>query len=439
MAKKRFLVDASVYLRAPYALQAFEENVVFLPDTVLSDMEKYTHQPGEFRANAIEFFQLLEKLIDKNGSEPEIGSGGKLVFINAKGKNIYQLSNEYNATIVSRDPAVRVQAKAHLLSAEGFKAETAPNEHLLYSGRCYLYISDKEMAEFASKKSLRLNPNIPYMAVDETGTMISDDYHLTLNEYIVLLNSSHPESGSQLGRFNGQTIEPLIYTKQTPVFGVTARNVGQMFALDALLDPNTPLVMLLGPAGTGKSFLAMAMALQKTLEEERYKHILVSRPNTKMDNDIGYLKGDESEKVLPVLRGLMDNIDNLISGKKTIPGASPVDYLMETGVLKPQAMAYMRGRSIMDQFIIMDEMQNATPIQALSIVTRIGEGSKLVLMGDPDQIDNPYLDRQSNGLVYAAERMRGSPYCRQVTFLEKESTRSPLAKDALSRLRPKGY
>ena len=143
-----------------------------------------------------------------------------------------------------------------------------------------------------------------------------------------------------------------------------------------------------------------------------------------------------------LFRSLLDNVDNLMPNasraKDGFQTGSLLDDLIERGIIEAQAMAYMRGRSITRQYMVVDEMQNSTQAQALSVITRIGEQSKIVLLGDPDQIDSPYLDRRNNGLVYAAEGMKGSPHCFQLTFMEKESTRSPLAKDALSRLRPKG-
>ena len=186
----------------------------------------------------------------------------------------------------------------------------------------------------------------------------------------------------------------------------------------------------------------MAAGLHQTLDTHYYRRILVTRPNTKMDADVGFLKGDEKDKVMPTLRGLLDNVDNLMQPKRGskdgVPCASPLDLLLDDGTIEAQAMAYMRGRSITRQFMVVDEMQNATAVQALSIITRIGEESKIVLLGDPDQIDNPYLDSRSNGLMYSAERMKGSVLCCQIAFTESECTRSALASAAIQRMKPKG-
>lgn len=441
---KRFIIDSSVFLSSPHALMAFDDNGVYIPVSVIQEMGERAKTFGESRANAVEFNQLLDSLYEGPGSTVRLDNGGFLKILEDTDKTIYQIAKDINAIIVSRDPSVRVNARALGLMAEPFKAEQAATDSSLYQGRCNLFVSSDELSFFANNKHLQLKPGRAYYATGMHGNVLSEDYSLTVNEYVTLINSSNPNAGTMLGRFDGERIVPLLfYEKEHPVFHVTARNVGQMFALDALMNPAAPLVILNGPAGTAKTFLSMAAGLAQTIEAGSiYRRILVTRPNTKMDNDVGFLKGDEKEKVLPTLRGLLDNVDNLMPSdrgfKDGCSQGSQLDTLMERGVIEAQAMAYMRGRSICKQYMVVDEMQNSTAVQALSMVTRIGDESKIVLLGDPDQIDSPYLDRRSNGLVYAAERMRGSPHCWQVAFMDEESTRSPLAKDALKRMTPKG-
>jgi len=441
---KDFLVDSSVFLFSPQALYAFDDNRVLIPVCVLQEMGEAARGHGESRANAVEFLQMLDTILDDRWKKGLLENGGVVEVCGSATEDIYRLAQRNDSIIVSRDPAVRVRARTFGVQAEPFKAEQVRAGAVPYSGRCVLYVSPHEMSLFAKNSELFLNREKTYYATDAEGCVLSDDYHLTCNEYVTLVNQDNPSAATLLGRFDGEKIVPLYFCrKDVPVYGVLARNAAQMFALDALMNPDAPLVILQGPAGTAKTFLSMAAALQQTLEENVYRRILVTRPNTKMDNDVGFLKGDEKDKVLPTLRGLLDNVDNLMPGadrcgKDGSDFSCPLDDLMERGIIDAQAMAYMRGRSITRQFMIVDEMQNSTPNQALSIITRIGEGSKIVLLGDPDQIDSPYLDRRSNGLVYAAEGMKGSAYCWQLTFTEKESTRSPLAKEALSRLRPKG-
>ena len=433
---KRFVVDSSVFLYSPYAMFAFEENQVIIPMCVVREMAEKAKGTGEARANAVEFNKLLERLYQVPGEPVLLDNDGSLEIVDDFHKDIYAVAEMKEAIIVSRDASVRLEARIRGLRAEPFKAEQLTSGTRPYEGRCNLYVSAAEMAQFATSKELILDRDKTYYATNTEGEVLSEDHHLTVNEYVTLINSSQPNAGTLLGRYDGKKIVPLyFYLQNAPVYGVTARNAAQMFALDALMDPNAPLVILQGPAGT-------AAGLHQTLETKLYRRILLTRPNAKMDADVGFLKGDEKDKVLPTLRGLLDNVENLMPssehGKDGAAVGSVLDDLMASGIIEPQAMAYMRGRSICGQYMVVDEMQNSTVTQALSIITRIGENSKIVLLGDPNQIDNPYLDRASNGLVYAAERMKGSPFCWQLTFTEEESTRSPLARDAIQRMTPKG-
>ena len=442
---KRFILDSSVLLYAPTAIYAFDDNEVFLPASVIKELGERTKTSGELRANAMEAVKLLDSICDVPGEAVHLKNGGILEIAGRLDDSIYDVAAERNAVIVSRDPAVRLTARSMSLGAEPFKAERLSVDKKPYEGRCNLFVSGKEIAAFAQNKILKLDPTKEYYATDTDNVVISEDYHLSPNEYVTLINSERPDAGTMLGRFNGEEVEPLrFYHRDHPVFGVSARNAGQMFALDALMNPSAPLVILQGPAGTAKTFLSMAAALEQTYSQNVYRKILITRPNAKMDADVGFLKGDERQKVLPTLRGLLDNMENLMQQdpkdrkKDGINCESPADTLLANGVIDAQAMAYMRGRSICRQFMIVDEMQNSTINQVLSIITRVGDESKIVLLGDPNQIDNPYLDRASNGLVYAAERMRESSLCWQITFNERESTRSPLAREAIERLTPKG-
>lgn len=443
--QKRFIIDSSVLLYAPSAIYAFEDNDVFIPASVIHEIGEKAKTSGEIRANAMEAMQILDSIYEVPGEVVHLRNGGTLEIVGRQDDSIYALAVEKDAVIVSRDIAVRLTARSMSLGAEPFKAEQVTIDRQPYEGRCNLYVSGREMSEFATNKSLLLDKTKDYYATDTNNQVISEAHVLSPNEYVTLINSESPGAGTMLGRFDGERIVPLMfYRKDHPVFGVTARNAAQMFALDALMNPDAPLVILQGPAGTAKTFLSMAAALEQTYSGDQYRRILITRPNAKMDADVGYLKGDERQKVLPTLRGLLDNVDNLMPPDRNLgvkegrKCGSPLDTLLDTGVIEAQAMAYMRGRSICRQFMIVDEMQNSTINQVLSIITRVGEESKIVLLGDPNQIDNPYLDRSSNGLVYAAERMKDSPLCWQLTFNERESTRSPLAREAIERLTPKG-
>ena len=364
---KRFLVDDTVFLASPHALMAFDDNEVILSSGVIAAMGEHAKGHGETRANAAEFMQLLDSIYDVPGEKViPLGNGGVLQICNDEDHTIFQLADEKSAIIVSRDPAVRVQARALGLAAEPFKAEQTKPTAQHYMGRCNLFVPPEAMETFSVNKYLTPDTN-GYYATTPDGQLLAEDYRLTVNEYVTLVNNMNPNAGTMLGRFDGKNIVPLLfYRKDHPVYGVTARNVGQMFALDALMNPDATLVILQGPAGTAKTFLSMAAGLQMTLEENTYRRILVTRPNTKMDNDVGFLKGDEKEKVLPTLRGLLDNVDNLMPNasraKDGFQTGSLLDDLIERGIIEAQAMAYMRGRSITRQYMVVDEMQNSTQI-----------------------------------------------------------------------------
>ena len=458
--RKEFLVDKSVFLYSPYAVFAFDDNDVVIPLSVIREMQNIaTTGKGEPRANASEFGTILDEL-SKEGNLREgipLKNSVRLVVVGDVNEPILDIAKANgNYTLVSRDPFLRVEASAAYIYCEEYKSDQAPTGAQSYDGRCCLFVSEEEMQAFAATKKLNLNPAKDYTAVKMDGeTIISTAHKLTVNEYIVLKNASNP-SKTMLGRYDGRAVVPLSFYqgKETGrVYGIEPMNVGQIFALDALLAPAkvAPLVILKGPAGTAKTFLSMAAALAQTIDcwggENTYRKILITRPNTKMDEDIGFLKGDEKDKVLPALRGLIDNVDNLSLADKApandrqkdgVKTESVLDELLARGTIDAQAMAYMRGRSIQRQFIVCDEMQNATINQVLSLVTRTAEGSKIVLLGDPNQIDHPYLDQRTNGISYAATRMRGSKLCFQLTFDESECTRSPLASEAIARLTPKG-
>lgn len=431
---KVFVLDSSVILYTPYALGMFDDNMVVIPRSVLQTVAKAAQTGvGEIRANAVEFGRILDSVLDGPGESTMLENGGCVKIAGTDEDSVCAVAETMEGILVSRDPMARVMARSRGLRAEEFKAEATTGSQS-YTGRCTLYVSNGEMRRFVDSGRLALDQQKDYCATDAEGEVLSECYKLTINEYVTLVDSSNPSGATLLGRFDGENIVPLFYYGENkPVFGVRARNVGQKFAIDALMNPNAPLVILSGPAGTAKTFLSMAAGLEQTMETNSiYRRILVTRPNTKMDNDVGFLRGDEKEKVMPTLRGLLDNVDNLMPDAE-----NPVDELMARSIIEAQAMAYMRGRSITRQYMIVDEMQNSNATQALSIITRIGDGSKIVLLGDPAQIDSPYLDSRNNGLAFAAARMKGSPYCWQLTFMDCESTRSPLAREAIERMSPK--
>ena len=258
-----------------------------------------------------------------------------------------------------------------------------------------------------------------------------------------MIRSTDNEKQTALGRFDGSKVVHLKYRNHTP-FGVTPRNVGQIFMQECLMlgADEAPLVIIKGPAGTAKTFYSLAVGLHRFIDcrPRDYHHLLICRPNVPMDEDIGYLPGSEQEKIDPYMRAVRDNLFTLMSGhsmtesKEIEQVEDTVQMLFDKRVIQTEALAYQRGRSLQRYWMILDEMQNSTPRQTKGVITRPGIGTKIILLGDPEQIDHPFLDSRTNGLVYASEKMKGSRFCFQVSLTYEECERSPLAAEAAIRL-----
>ena len=503
--QKTFVLDTSVLTFSPYAFLAFDEHRVIIPVAVIEELNNKAQFGGEEGANARTALRALERTCGYHGSglcrgheRYETQDGGTVEIIDelycrksniAMGdmeKRFWWNKNEAVFRVIKTaalftktsdplsensyfgDKDAKPTNVVHLvtknltqrliardiagISAEDLRSAQIEDGRKQYTGRCTVYVTNDELNSFAQKGFLELGAGERYYLPEGVGTDSITDYNLTINEFCILRSNSN----SMLGRYDGKKIVKLKYDNTMPM-DIKPRNVGQRFALEALLAPasEAPLVILKGPAGTAKTFLAMAAGLQQTYNTQNptYKRILCSRPAVKFDDEIGFLSGDENSKIGPLMRPIFDNIENLMPNAEKNKGAtdefnpknpgyiesnSPARYLMDKGVVVTQAMAFMRGRSVCDTFIFIDECQNSSPNQVLGLITRPGEGSKIVLVGDPEQIDNPEYDKRSNGLSVASEKMKGSPFCWQVTFNEHECTRSALAQDAIMRMSDKG-
>ena len=259
----------------------------------------------------------------------------------------------------------------------------------------------------------------------------------------VILKADQSAKKTQLGRVVDGVIRKLEFRKSAP-YGISPRNAGQYFLQEALMQPaeKAPLVIVKGMAGTSKTFYSLAVGLEKLLNHPtgEYRRILVCRPNAQFDDDIGFLPGDEQEKISPLMRPIIDNLEQLIDSseeeryqdEEELKGK--VDEIFGRGIIQAEALNYIRGRSIVKTYLIIDEAQNTTPDQIKGIITRAGKDTKIILLGDPNQIDRPFLDERTNGLSYASEHMKGSPLCWQITMTAQECERSALAMEAVRRL-----
>lgn len=424
---KKYLLDTNVLLRTPDAMLKFQDNEVLICSAVLRELDKKKTSQGEVGYNAREAIRNIYSLVSESGKTskiplPEGGTFGIIYdafsYDLSPDVIITETAKDQKATLVTADIAMLLRAKTDGCDVQMYTNENASEETLLYTGRKQMTVPGSLIDKLYKDGCAE---------IPETDGVYENGYFVLKDE----INGNH----SALAKVKGGKFVPIrdnLHPK-----GITAKNVGQKFALDALMTPveDTPLTILKGPAGTAKTFLALAAGLE-LVEKKVYNKILILRPNIKFDEDIGYLKGDEMEKITPLIRPCLDNLESLVAS--TIEGTayarSMVERLFNEGVVEAEAMAYIRGRSIANSYIIVDEAQNSTPNQILGIATRAGINSKIVVTGDPDQIDNPRIDKKNNGLVYLSEKMLGSPLCSQVGFEQRECVRSPLAAEAARRL-----
>ena len=455
--QKTYILDTNVLIQAPYALQSFEDNHLVLPLAVLEELDGLKNAEGERGANARQAIRYLESLRTAGNlleGVPLPGGGTLRLEVNCVDVKLPEgfpdhkndnrilkvclcLQNRKTPVIlVTKDIVVRVKAQMLGIQAEDFTTEQAPVSEEQYTGRCEVFVAEKKFEDFKKK---HITPEDVYQ-VGEAGEKLP--VTLMPNQFVIL-KADQSARKTQLGRFDGKKIVPLSFHKKKP-YGVSPRNVGQKFLQEALMADaeGAPLVIVKGMAGTAKTFYTLAVGLHAMLEqgEPAYRRILISRPNAQFDDDIGFLPGDESEKIAPLLRPVVDNLELLVdqnekerfADERSLSGK--VEELFDRGIVDAQALNFIRGRSISKTYLVIDEAQNLTPKQAKGIITRAGMGTKIILLGDPQQIDHPLLDERTNGLSYAAEKMKGSPLCWQVTMSAEECERSALAMDAVKRM-----
>jgi PhoH-like ATPase len=436
---KTFVLDTNVLLHDPEALYKFEENKLVIPITVIEEIDKFKKDMNETGRNARHASRLLDNL-RKSGSLSQgisIESGGVIrVEINEdRGLKILppelrseRADNRILAVamdikqkdggpviLVSKDTNLRIKADALGLVAEDYESDKVEIEEL-YSGMIDLQVSAEQVDRFYGQGWLEvadaLLPNQFVTLVDET-------------------NDNH----TGIGRFDAAKgrILPLRKGGKDGIWSIVPRNREQAYAIDVMLDDSIKLVTLVGKAGTGKTLLAIAAGLHKVAEENVYNRLLVSRPVFPMGKDIGFLPGDIEEKLAPWMQPIFDNVELLLSGHESEKRHSKgYKELVAMGIMEIEPLTYIRGRSIPNQFMIVDEAQNLTPHEIKTIITRAGEGTKIVLTGDPYQIDNPYVDASSNGLTYLVERLKGLNISAHITMMKGE--RSELAELAANLL-----
>lgn len=447
-AVKTFVLDTNVLLHSSQSLESFADNDVVIPMTVIEELDKFKKNTDELGRNARRVIRSIDRLRELNFDPPgQLRTGVKLqqLFPSASGRLFVLGLSDFEQTA----DFVRLAGK----SVSGEMSLDIPDNRILLVAKL-LSLSGRRVVFISKDLNLRLKADaIGLRVMDfERGKVPSDtlysgfenltlesaalerlyrDHQLPLpesslldNEFAVISSLDNPKQ-SALARFDRrEKCLRLLERRADGVWNIQARNKEQHMALDLLLDPNIQLVTLVGGAGTGKTLLALAAALHAVLNEQRYERILVSRPIVPLGNDIGYLPGSKESKLSGWMQPIFDNLNLLLdSEREKKPHSSSrysVESLQHARKLELEALTYIRGRSISRQFVIIDEAQNLTPHEVKTIISRCGNETKMVLTGDPHQIDNPYLDASGNGLCYAAERMKGEAIFGHITLSRSE-------------------
>jgi len=448
--QKHFVLDTNVLLHNPNSIYMFDDNVVVIPLPVIEELDKFKKNNDETGRNARQVIRELDRLrsvghllegvrwndsggvlrIDRLDRDADLGMD--MVVID---NQILAVAHALHAqglrtVFISKDINARIKSDALDIRAEDFEADRVDADWL-HTGYATLAVPGALIDELYVERQL------PISAFDGLLRATAPDGSTSAvapacNQFLVLQDEAD-ESHSGLARVLADTGHVIpVSGPRKPIFGIMARNVQQIMAMDLLLDDEVRLISLIGPAGTGKTLLALAAGLQKTMREERYDKLLVARPIMPLGRDIGYLPGDKDEKLSMWMQPIFDNVAYLLSTRgshlndaESRSTEQRIDQMMMGGKLVMEPLTYIRGRSIPHQFMIVDEAQNLSPHEVKTIVSRVGDGTKIVLAGDIGQIDNPYLDADSNGLSHLIERMKGHRICGHVTLNKTE--RSDLA------------
>ena len=423
----QYVLDTNILLHDPNSFEQFSGHTVVIPMAVLENLDHLKRNTDELGNNARHYLRLIDSL----GQKGDLSQGVKYekvvirILVDLKAvKNGFPLPIEKNrvlhaayvvkeheksnVTLVTKDFLTRVKAEAIGIEAESYRTKQESYE-TLYKGVQKLSVSKNEIDRFYADGGLA--PKKPLLP----------------NEYAVMDGGENSEG---IGKFNKKRkrIEPLLPI-QRDIWGVKPLNIEQRCTMDLLMRDEVKLVTLVGQAGTGKTLLALACGLKKVLDEEVYSKILISRPIMPLGKDIGYLPGTKDEKLYHWMQPIFDNLEFLC--EQTCGSGDPQEtqnYILESKKIEMEAVTYIRGRTLPRMFIIIDEAQNLTPHEVKTIISRAGHGTKVVLMGDPSQIDNPYLDKDSNALTYIINRFKNESIFGHI-YLEK-TERSELSAKA---------
>jgi PhoH-like ATPase len=429
---KNYILDTNVLLHDPNSLLSFVDNHVLIPIEVIEEIDRFKRESSELGQNARTVSRMLDGFRG-DGSLSEgvkLPNGGKLKIAfyrnghsgngdgafngNTVDNRILSLAASIQKTqpknptiLVSKDINLRIKADALGLQAEDYETDRVFITDL-YTGMMEMSVSSARIAEFRAKSELALDNGKKYCP----------------NEYCTLTDESNTKKAA-LTKVDatGTKLIPIIDCREG-VWGIKPRNREQHFALDALLDDRIKLVTLMGKAGTGKTLLAMAAGLKRVVNDREFRRLVVARPTISMGKELGFLPGSLEEKLAPWMQPIHDALEMLSDLNMGHDHRRSGD-LMRSGAIVVEALSYIRGRSIANQFMIIDEAQNLTPLEVKTIVTRVGSGTKIIFTGDPYQIDNPYVDSSSNGFNYVVSKFRDQAIAAHVELQKGE--RSELA------------
>ena len=430
--QNKVVLDTSVILYDALSLNAFKETDIHIPLTVIEEIDRFKRDMSENGRNARHFSRFMDTLRNQGQLTDGVPlKSGSYVYVNMSTltEEFADLDNrkadnrilgtalllqrqfpKSKVKLISKDINLRVKSDVFGISSKDYDPDRVASVEDLYTGIKHLDISPNDINQFFNQ-----------------GSLLVKDKKFFANQYVIMKS----EDKTALGRYNKKADKVVALTQpDIPIWRVHPRNPEQSFAFDALFNDDILFVSLVGKAGTGKTLLALAAGLFKTMDEGRYKKLLVSRPIFPMGRDIGYLPGDLEQKLNPWMQPIFDSLEFIMGmGKKA---SHLTQDLIDQGLLNIEPLAYIRGRSIPKQYLIVDEAQNLTPHEIKTIITRAGTGTKVVLTGDCYQIDNPYVDASNSGLTHSVEKFKGEELVAHVTLEKGE--RSELAELAANLL-----
>ena len=433
---KNYILDTNVLLHDPNSLLSFTDNNVLIPIEVIEEIDRFKRESTELGQNARTVSRMLDGFRGEGrlSEGVKLPNGGKLKIAfhkNGEGANGFSSHTVDNrilalaagvqkaqpknpAILVSKDINLRIKADALGLLAEDYETDRVFITDL-YTGMAEIAVSAEKMAVFRADGELELNGGKTYFP----------------NEYVSLTDETNPKR-TALTKVDatGKKLVPILDCREG-VWGIKPRNREQHFAFDALLDDRVKLVTLMGKAGTGKTLITMAAGLKRTVLDREFRRLVVARPTISMGKELGFLPGSLDEKLAPWMQPIHDALEMLSDLNMGHDHRRSAD-LMRSGSIVVEALSYIRGRSIANQFMIIDEAQNLTPLEAKTIVTRVGTGTKIIFTGDPYQIDNPYVDSSSNGFNYIVSKFKGEALAAHIELQKGE--RSELAEIAANLL-----